>query len=208
MGEGDIREIRINPIVPSESVLVATARGMRPKESEQTVARNTEKHVTKCPFCVGNEHLTPPTIIAHPDEKNWNIRIVENLYPVLGEDHSPSPFNFGLQQIIPGYGRHEVVIDHTDHGIAIHEMGADHLAALFSVYRDRIRQLFAGNARLQYVLVFKTMGTLPEQALRIPIAKLSRCRSCRKTSMRKSAAVWNSIVGTTIAYFARLSMKR
>jgi len=30
-----VREIRINPIVPSESVLVATARGMRPKKAEE-----------------------------------------------------------------------------------------------------------------------------------------------------------------------------
>ena len=51
-------------------------------------------------------------------------------------------FSFGLQQIIPGYGRHEVVIDHTDHGIAIHEMSEEHLTQLFSVYRDRMRQLF------------------------------------------------------------------
>ena len=29
-----VREIRINPIVPSESVLVATARGMRPRKEE------------------------------------------------------------------------------------------------------------------------------------------------------------------------------
>ena len=29
------REIRINPVVPTESVLVATARGMRPKQAEQ-----------------------------------------------------------------------------------------------------------------------------------------------------------------------------
>ena len=29
-----VPEIRINPIVPTESVLVATARGMRPKTAE------------------------------------------------------------------------------------------------------------------------------------------------------------------------------
>lgn len=31
MSAQEIREIRINPIVPAESVLVATARSMRPK---------------------------------------------------------------------------------------------------------------------------------------------------------------------------------
>ena len=71
-----IREIRLNPIVPSESVLVATARGMRPKKAEEPAPRDTRAHVDSCPFCVGNEHMTPPLIAAYPNDKNWEIRIV------------------------------------------------------------------------------------------------------------------------------------
>ncbi len=54
-----IREIRINPIVPTESVLVATARGMRPKKAEEMVQRENRAHVETCPFCRGNEEKTP-----------------------------------------------------------------------------------------------------------------------------------------------------
>ncbi|HEX20449.1 MAG TPA: DUF4931 domain-containing protein, partial [Acidiferrobacteraceae bacterium] len=57
-----IREIRINPIVPSESVLVATARSMRPKKAEEPAPRDTRSHVANCPFCRGNESMTPPEI--------------------------------------------------------------------------------------------------------------------------------------------------
>jgi hypothetical protein len=32
--ENPVREIRINPIIPAESVLVATARSMRPRKQE------------------------------------------------------------------------------------------------------------------------------------------------------------------------------
>src|SRR3990167_3181341 len=84
--EKPVREIRINPIVPSESVLVATARGMRPKKAEAPAPRDTRAHVETCPFCTGNEHMTPPVIASYPAKKNWEIRIVENLYPVLGDD--------------------------------------------------------------------------------------------------------------------------
>jgi len=31
----ELREIRINPIVPTESVLVSTARGLRPRKDEK-----------------------------------------------------------------------------------------------------------------------------------------------------------------------------
>ncbi len=153
-----VREIRINPVVPTESVLVATARGMRPRKAEDTVQRDTRPHVDTCPFCRGNEEKTPPAIRTVPEGPDWAIRIVPNLYPVLGDDQPSTALAFGLQQVIDGYGRHEVVIDHPNHGIAIHEMSADHLALLFRTYRDRMTELHASDPRLRYVLVFKNFG--------------------------------------------------
>lgn len=152
------REIRINPIVPTESVLVATARGMRPKTDEERIERDERSHVERCPFCRGNEDRTPPEIKAYPDADNWDIRIVPNLYPVLGDDSSQNNLAFGLQQVIDGYGRHEVVIDNPNHGIVIHEMTREHLANLFSVYQQRMAELYQSDPRLKYVLVFKNFG--------------------------------------------------
>ncbi len=153
-----LREIRINPIVPTESVLVATARGMRPKTAEDKVQRDTRARVETCPFCRGNEHRTPPEILAYPDATDWDIRIVPNLYPVLGDDRSQANVAFGLQQVIDGYGRHEVVIDHPSHGIAVQEMSHQHLAKLFAVYQQRMGELYNSDRRLKYVLVFKNFG--------------------------------------------------
>ncbi|MEE9422997.1 MAG: DUF4931 domain-containing protein [Gammaproteobacteria bacterium] len=153
-----VREIRINPIVPSESVLVSTARGMRPRKEEAPAPRDTRKHVDTCPFCTGNETMTPPTISSVPNEDDWQIRVVENLYPVLGDDSTSNNLVFGLQQTIDGYGRHEVIVDHTQHGIAIHEMSELHLFSLLGVYRDRIEALYQADPRIQYVLVFKNFG--------------------------------------------------
>ncbi len=154
----DIREIRINPIVPTESVLVATARGMRPKKDEEKVTRDTRAVVETCPFCRGNEARTPPQIKCHPDSGDWAIRIVPNLYPVLGDDRAQANIAFGLQQVIDGYGRHEVVIDNPNHGIALHEMAHDHLSDLFSIYQQRMAELYASDSRLRYVLIFKNFG--------------------------------------------------
>ncbi|MBA4374317.1 MAG: DUF4931 domain-containing protein [Thermodesulfovibrio sp.] len=153
-----VREIRINPIVPSESVLVATARSMRPKKEEPQAAHDGRSHVETCPFCRGNESMTPAPIAEIPEEGDWQLRIVENLYPVLGDDREAPDFSFGLQQAIDGYGRHEVVIDHASHGIRIHEMTAAHLALLLATYRDRMEQLYHTDNRLRYVLVFKNFG--------------------------------------------------
>lgn len=154
----EVREIRINPLVPSESVLVATARGMRPKKAEELAPRDTRKRVETCPFCRGNEDKTPPAIATYPEPGQWEVRIVENLYPVLGDDRANANLSFGLQQTIDGYGRHEVIIDHHEHGTALHEMPAAHLSLLLRAYRDRMRQLFGGDPRLKYVLAFKNFG--------------------------------------------------
>jgi len=102
--------------------------------------------------------MTPPQLVAFPAEGPWSIRVVENLYPVLGDDRSDPNYTLGLQQTIDGYGRHEVFIDHTFHGIAVHEMDEAHIALLFGAYRERMRELYASNPRLRYVLVFKNFG--------------------------------------------------
>jgi UDPglucose--hexose-1-phosphate uridylyltransferase len=77
---------------------------------------------------------------------------------VLGDERSQSNFSFGLQQTIDGYGRHEVIIDHPEHGAAVHEMDEAHLQMLLRAYRERMAALFASNPRLRYVLVFKNFG--------------------------------------------------
>ena len=102
--------------------------------------------------------MTPAPIAQVPAEGDWQLRIVENLYPVLGDDRENPKFAFGLQQTIDGYGRHEVIIDHSSHGIRIHEMTEGHLALLLSTYRNRMEQLYHADDRLRYVLVFKNFG--------------------------------------------------
>jgi UDPglucose--hexose-1-phosphate uridylyltransferase len=152
-----IREIRINPVVPTESVLVATARSMRPKKEEPPAPHDARPHVEACPFCRGNENKTPSPIAVIPKEGDWQIRIVENMYPVLCDDEN-SNFTFGLQQAINGYGRHEVIIDSASHGVRIHEMTDSHLSILLTAYRNRMEQLYHSNERFKYVLVFKNFG--------------------------------------------------
>jgi len=154
----EIREIRIDPVVPTESVLVSTVRNLRPRKQEAPAPRDMRVHVNTCPFCRGNESMTPPDIVTYSEDNEWIIRIVENLYPVLSKDAQGVSINEGLRQTIDGYGRHEVIIDHNNHGIAVHEMSESHLKSLFYAYQQRMVQLYQSDARLRYVLVFKNFG--------------------------------------------------
>lgn len=158
MSPSDIREIRVDPVVPSQSVLISTARGRRPAQKEPPPVRDVREQVAACPFCRGNEHLTPPAVLAVPAPRDWRIRVVENPYPLLDDEPLPSAMPPGLQRVMEGYGHHEVVIDHPHHGIALHEMSENHLASLFAVYQDRMRWLYDTDPRIRYVLVFKNFG--------------------------------------------------
>ena len=156
--EQGLREIRVNPIVPSESVLVSTARGLRPRKQEEAPETDSREHVETCPFCVGNEDMTPEAIMTWPPGEQWRIRVVENLFPVLSEQQNSAALNMGMQKVIDGYGRHEVVIDHSTHGMQVGQMDIEHIAGLFGVFKQRMTTLYQNDARLKYVLVFKNYG--------------------------------------------------
>ena len=158
MNKENIREIRINPIVPTESVLISTSRGKRPRKDEPFISRNNRDYVHTCPFCRGNEHLTPASLLQVPESEKWDIRIIENLYPVLDDDSLSISSLSGMKQAIEGYGHHEVIIDHFNHGIELHQMSRKHLAMLLTVYRDRMIFFNKNDPRIKYILVYKNFG--------------------------------------------------
>lgn len=71
-----IREIRINPINPVESVLIATQRGNRPEVKLKHTVLERHSRVADCQFCRGNEDQTPAEILHLPGDAQWHIPIV------------------------------------------------------------------------------------------------------------------------------------
>ena len=154
-----LTELRQNPVIPEEFVMFATARSMRPKKEVQPEPYDNRSHVADCPFCRGNEAMTPPPLAQVNDENgNWIVRSVSNKFPVLDHNCGNQNFSFGVQRVIDGFGCHEVMIDHPDHGIRINAMDTKHLALLFTAYRNRMETLYKENPQLKHVLVFKNFG--------------------------------------------------
>ena len=67
-------------------VLLAPGRAARPHTSRSSVPDAPDADV--CPFCAGNEQLTPPEVYrtggGAPDTPGWRVRVVPNLYPIVG----------------------------------------------------------------------------------------------------------------------------
>jgi UDPglucose--hexose-1-phosphate uridylyltransferase len=152
-------ELRKDPVL-GRWVIVATDRGRRPQDftNEQAIRR-----AGPCPFCSGNEHMTPPEIIAYrpPDTKpngpGWRLRVVANKYPVLGIEGTLDKKGVGMYDRMWGIGAHEVVIETPEHKRSLTELDEQQVRDIMFSYRDRLVDL-RNDRRLIFGMVFKNVG--------------------------------------------------
>jgi UDPglucose--hexose-1-phosphate uridylyltransferase len=150
--------LRKDPVV-DRWVLISRERGERP--GQQSAIHGAQ--AGPCPFCEGNEALTPPEILAcRPsgsgrDERGWTVRVVPNKFPALISAGEPSRSSNGLFEFMNGAGAHEVIIETPEHETDMSRLSQTKIEQVLRVYRDRFLDL-AGDPKLVYVLIFKNQG--------------------------------------------------
>jgi len=72
-------ELRQDPIT-KRWVIIASERAHRPRQQSVIDAASNAK---LCPFCAGHEEMTPPQTLVLPEQGDWRVRVVPNLYPAL-----------------------------------------------------------------------------------------------------------------------------
>lgn len=151
-------ELRRNP-VSGKLAIVAPGRAARPQAAPATpgstgvvssgapaAGRPARGVPAACPFCDGNEALTPPEIEARrpeggaADAPGWTLRVVPNKYPALA-------------------GMHEVLIHSPDHGIELEDLGDEDLTAAVTCYQRRIDAQLSGGARAATLVVNRGVGS-------------------------------------------------
>ncbi|MBN2168229.1 MAG: galactose-1-phosphate uridylyltransferase [Actinobacteria bacterium] len=122
-------------------VVVATERAMRP--SDLARVRSVEiEGPENCPFCPGNERMTPHELYAiraggsAPDGPGWSVRVVPNKFPAFKHCEAAAGSN-GLFQRRAAEGTHEVIIHSPDHNLSLAEMSEKDAESVFKVYRER-----------------------------------------------------------------------
>ncbi len=115
-----------------------------------------------CPFCPGNEALTPEQTEVEPDPldpSRWSVRIFANKFPVLEPKGSTLRHMSGpLFREMDGYGRHELVVESPDHARSLSEQSVDHVQRLLTVLHRRSRAL-SREGSLEVVQIFKNHGS-------------------------------------------------
>lgn len=153
-------ELRKDPIT-RRWVIIATERARRPSDfARPPVVPSTNG---SCPFCYGNEALTPPEIVAYgrngaaPNSPGWAVRVVPNKFPALGIEGSLDRQGIGVFDRMNGIGAHEVIIETPDHTRTLAMLSEEQIELVLTAYRDRMVDL-KRDVRFRYILIFKNHG--------------------------------------------------
>ena len=149
-------ELRRDP-VSDRWVISAPNRNQRPNDYQAAAQATSESQKGDCPFCAGNEKATPEAIVAYPQGRRWQVRVVPNKFPAI---HSPAAdfLNDGpFLHTQPASGFHEVVVESANHLCRFSELSPTEAELTFRAYRDRFRAWSRVNA-VQSAIAFKNCG--------------------------------------------------
>jgi UDPglucose--hexose-1-phosphate uridylyltransferase len=153
-------ELRKDPVV-ERWVIIAPERADRPNALLR--ARAEPDDPKGCPFCPGNERMTPPEVLVQRaagsgrDAPGWTLRVVPNRYPALRVETVMAREGRGLFDTIAGVGAHEVIVESNDHRRTMAEMTVDQIENVLRAWQERILDL-SRDIRLKTIFAFKNHG--------------------------------------------------
>lgn len=166
-------ELRRDPIV-GRWVIVNTDNPRLPQDYE------CEVHAQKggsCPFCYGNESITPPEIESFrhlhtaPDTSGWQVRVVPNKFPALKIEGDLDRRGLGIYDLSNGIGAHEVLIETPYHDKDIPDLLNEEVEKVISMYCRRSIDLIK-DKRFKYIMIFKNHGPEAGASLEHPHTQL------------------------------------
>ena len=108
-----------------------------------------------CPFCPGNEHMTPPAIRESRDAAGgWMARVFHDRAPLFRVEGDVDRRADGMFDRMKTVGAHEIVVETPAHGTTLAQVSTPQLGHVLEIFRDRILDL-KQDRRLRYVSVFK-----------------------------------------------------
>lgn len=162
-------------------VVISSERADRPNNFKTAMRPDIEAgakaDIGKCPFCPGNESMTPPEILAYrtcgtaPNTQGWWVRGVANKFPALRIEDEVNHRVDQLFNRMNGVGAHEVIVETPDHGSSIATMPVKQVEEVMNAYKDRYVDL-TKDKRFRYILIFKNHGSEAGASLIHPHSQL------------------------------------
>ncbi|MEM3784049.1 MAG: galactose-1-phosphate uridylyltransferase [Candidatus Bathyarchaeia archaeon] len=153
-------------------VIIATERSRRPTDFARK--EKTQAKTSVCPFCPGNEHMTPPAVLVYiesggkiekvKDEdgfrhKNWIIRCFSNLFPAFNVPQETSSRKIFMKScdLALAVGHHEVLVESPNHDEHPSDASVQQLVNVVNAYVDRLFEL-SSKPYVRYVSIFRNHG--------------------------------------------------
>ena len=153
-------EIRHN-LLKDSYVIIAPERMHRP--AYNMAWKKEERSMSTCPFCEGNESMTPAEIFAVrenkslPDKPGWKSRVVPNLYKAVQVEAQYNSRQEGIYSAWDGFGAHEIIIDSPRHLDCMVEWENDTFLVWLKTLQARIKDL-RQDERIAFISIFKNHG--------------------------------------------------
>jgi len=162
-------ELRRDPIV-GRWVIVDTDHPNKPSDFSY------DKYIQKggiCPFCYGNESMTPPEIDCIRESgtpsnaSGWQVRAVANKFPALQIEGDLDRRPLGLYDMSNGVGAHEVIIESPYHAKDISDLLPHEIENYIRICCRRAQDL-AKDSRFKYLMFFRNYGPAAGASLEHP----------------------------------------
>lgn len=185
-------ELRRDPIV-GRWIIVDTDHPNAPKDFDYEP--QTYKGVN-CPFCYGNEAMTPPEIEVirdprtAPNTPGWQVRVVANKFPALQIEGELDRRGIGIYDMSNGVGAHEVLIETPYHEKDIPDYLNSEIENFLSMYCRRALDL-SRDKRFKYIMVFKNFGASAGASLEHPHTQMIALPMVPKNAMEEIKGAQN-----------------
>jgi UDPglucose--hexose-1-phosphate uridylyltransferase len=166
-------EIRQDPTT-EEWVILASARANRTHDLTKPQAKaEVPAFSATCPFCPGNEAMTPPEIASGKDAKGqWKVRVIENKFPALRPGGSTGRnTEFEMFTSMEGTGVHEVVVETPLHNKVPALQDEESITEILHAYRERYN-ILKKLPFVKLIIIYKNYGPEAGTTLEHPHSQL------------------------------------
>jgi UDPglucose--hexose-1-phosphate uridylyltransferase len=155
-------------------VIYAPERRKRPKDFQRhEERRELPPHDDTCPFCPRNEDMLPGIIteLRLSGDDMWQTRVVPNKYPALTLQENRHRRRDGIYIAMPGFGRHEVIIESPRHNDHIARMSIEQVNSIIDTYHSRYVDLMNQHGNMM-TIIFRNHGAQAGTSLLHPHSQL------------------------------------
>ncbi|MCK5271501.1 MAG: hypothetical protein KAJ52_02950 [Sedimentisphaerales bacterium] len=170
-------------LITNRWVIIASRRSSRPRSFAHSSQNKLTDFDPECPFCPGNEKMTPPETFAlrdgnsGADTNGWSLRVVPNKFPFLDFGNNANDGNnrnnrnnknnekgkngeMISKNVFDGRqadGMHEVLIESPRHDVHFAQHNFDHACVILRALRNRYRCL-AEDGHIKHISIFCNHG--------------------------------------------------